>query len=75
MTGWEKLCCAAPANARVAWERLTAEPRDRTERQHPLKGGLASRLVNGIVMEQWQYEVTGAGGSATASTTTTAPSG
>jgi len=59
--GWDKVCAAAPANARVAWERITADPRDRTERQHRLRGGLGSRVVNGEAMEQWQYEVTGAG--------------
>jgi hypothetical protein len=60
-TGWEKVCAAAPANARVAWERITAEPRDRNDRQHPLKGGLGTRTVNGEAMEQWQYEVTSGG--------------
>ena len=60
-TGWDKVCAAAPANARVAWERITTDPRQRNERQHPLKGSLASRLVNGEALEQWQYEVTGAG--------------
>ena len=59
--GWEKVCSAAPANARVAWERITAEPRQRTDRQHPLKGDLATRVVNGEVLEQWQYEVTSGG--------------
>lgn len=61
VTGWEKVCAAAPANARTAWERITADPRDRNERQHPLKGTLGTRLVNGETLEQWQYEVTGAG--------------
>lgn len=61
VTGWEKVCAAAPANARVAWERITTDPRDRTERQHPLKGSLGTRTVNGQEMEQWQYEVTGGG--------------
>jgi hypothetical protein len=28
-------------------------------RQHPLKGSLGSRLVDGTEMEQWQFEVTG----------------
>ena len=59
--GWEKVCVAASGNARVAWERITADPRERTNRQHPLKGGLGSRSVNGEEMEQWQYEVTGGG--------------
>lgn len=61
MSGWEKVCTAAPASARTAWERITVDPRRRDERQHPLKGSLGTRLVNGEVMEQWQYEVTGAG--------------
>lgn len=60
-SGWEKVCAAAPANARVAWERISTDPRDRTDRQHPLKGNLATRIINGTTMEQWQYEVTGGG--------------
>jgi hypothetical protein len=59
--GWEAVCSAAPANARTAWERITADPRQRSERQHPLKGSLGTRLVNAEVLEQWQYEVTGGG--------------
>ncbi len=61
VSGWAKVCVAATANARAAWDRITADPRDRTERQHPLKGSLGTRVVNGTPMEQWQYEVTGAG--------------
>ena len=61
VTGWEKVCAAAAANARTAWERITADPRERSERQHPLKGTLGRRLINGETLEQWQYEVTGAG--------------
>lgn len=59
--GWDQICASAPANARRAWERITAEPRRRDERQHPLKGSLGSRAVEGTAMEQWQFEVTGAG--------------
>jgi hypothetical protein len=59
--GWDKVCAAASANARVAWERITVDPRNRDGRQHPLKGKLGTRIVNGTVMEQWQYEVTGGG--------------
>lgn len=59
--GWEKVCASAPGNARAAWERITTDPRMRTDRQHPLRGRLASRTVNGETMEQWQYEVTGGG--------------
>lgn len=61
VVGWDKVCAASPANARVAWERITADPRRRDDRQHPLKGNLATRVVNGDTMEQWQYEITSAG--------------
>jgi hypothetical protein len=61
VNGWEAVCSAASANARTAWERITADPRARTERQHPLKGNLGTRSVNGEMLEQWQYEVTGGG--------------
>lgn len=60
-TGWDKVCAVAPASAHVAWERITADPRQRTDRQHPLKGTLGTRTVNGEAMEQWQHEVTGGG--------------
>jgi hypothetical protein len=52
---------AAPGNARIAWEKITADPRERTARQHPLKGSLGTRVVSGVAMEQWQYEVTSGG--------------
>lgn len=60
-TGWEQVCSAASANARLAWERITTDPQQRSDRQHPLKGALATRTVNGEPLEQWQYEVTGGG--------------
>lgn len=59
--GWEQVCSAAASNARTAWERITDDPRRRDSRQHPLKGSLGARPVNGIELEQWQYEVTGGG--------------
>lgn len=59
--GWADICAAAPTNARVGWERITRDPRERDDRQHPLKGSLGMRVLNGVQMEQWQYEVTAAG--------------
>ncbi len=59
--GWEQICSAATANARVAWEKITSNPKNRDSRQHPLKGTLAYRSVGGVEMEQWQYEVTAGG--------------
>lgn len=65
--GREQISSAAPANARTAWDRITPDPGQRDSHQHPLKGSLGTRLVNDIEMEQWQYEVTPAGGSGIAS--------
>lgn len=56
--GWDQICLAAPSNARQAWYQIIADPRRRNQRQHPLKGSLAERMVNGRELEQWQYEVT-----------------
>lgn len=59
--GWDELAAAAPSNLRAAWERLTTDPRRHDARQHRLKGSLGTRAVAGRALEQWQYEVTGAG--------------
>jgi hypothetical protein len=63
--GWVDLCGQAPGNAYEVWNRLRTEPAPaiRMSRQHPLKGGLAMAAHRGIVLPQWQYEVTGAAGS------------
>lgn len=61
LAGWEGLCSHAPGPALTAWTALRTDPRARSQRQHPLKGDLATRSVGGRVHEQWQYEVTGAG--------------
>lgn len=58
--GWEQLCRDAPSSTRGAWESLSIEPRQRSRRQHPLRGSRSTYRVNGVEMEQWQYEVTGA---------------
>jgi hypothetical protein len=61
--GWEELCRQAPGNARTAYDAIRADPRPTpaTARQHRLKHALAWGRHNGRVLEQWQYEVTGAG--------------
>jgi hypothetical protein len=61
--GWVDLCGQAPGNAYEVWNRLRTEPAPaiRMSRQHPLKGGLAMAAHRGIVLPQWQYEVTGGG--------------
>lgn len=37
------VCAAAPGNGRTAWEKLTTDPRERTDRQHRLKGRFIGR--------------------------------
>lgn len=59
--GWGQICSSAPSSARAAWDRITSDPRVRDARQHPLKGTLATRMINGEQLEQWQYEVTAGG--------------
>lgn len=61
--GWDNLCKQAPGPTREAWEIISREPRDRQnpKRQHPLHGDYATRSILNKVLEQWQYEVTGAG--------------
>ena len=54
--GWEQVCRESSSSARAAWEALAAEPRRRTARQHRLKGPLRVGRINGVEMEQWQYE-------------------
>ena len=59
--GWEQLCATSRGNARTAWEVITSDPRRRGDRQHPLKSSLGRRPLNGVEMEQWQYEITAGG--------------
>ncbi len=62
-SGWDELCAQAPGPARDCHDALSREPRDRSNlsRQHRLKDEFATREVRGTALEQWQYEVTGAG--------------
>lgn len=61
--GWEALSQQAAANTALAWRELRARPERPapTGRHHQLKGRLAVASHRGVEMEQWQYEVTGAG--------------
>jgi hypothetical protein len=61
--GWQALLARAPENLDRAWVAITADPRsrDNPSRQHRLKYDLTSVKVDGVVLEQWQYEVTGGG--------------
>lgn len=59
--GWQHLLAAVPDNLDRAWVALTSDPRHVDSRQHPLKGQLGLVKVGGMTLEQWQYEVSGAG--------------
>jgi hypothetical protein len=61
--GWEELCRLALANTRRCLEMLRADPRSRGnhDRQHRLRGDLATHRHNGRDLEQWEYEVTSGG--------------
>ena len=61
--GWEDLCRTARSNTWEAWIVLTERPTapDNTTRQHRLRGPLATHELGGVVLEQWQYEVTAGG--------------
>ena len=61
--GWEELCRTAASNAWEAWIVLSEHPAsvDKPKRQHLLKGNLRYHTHNGVVFEQWQYEITSSG--------------
>ncbi|MGA3523980.1 hypothetical protein [Melissospora conviva] len=46
---------------RFATNESNPVPSPPTNRQHPLKGSLATSVHNGKMLPQWQYEVTGSG--------------
>ncbi len=58
---WDKLCATHAEAAARCHDFLRADPRKRTDRNHPLKGSLALAAMGGKDLEQWQHEVTGAG--------------
>lgn len=61
--GWEELCRHALANTRRCFETLRNDPRSRAnyERQHRLRGDLATHRHNGQDLELWEFESLAAG--------------
>ena len=59
--GWTELSQQAPSSLDEAWVAITGAPRRVTERQHRLRGALATHHLGGVDLEVWQYEVTGGG--------------
>ncbi len=61
--GWEELCRTAASNAWEAWVVLSEHPTssENPNRQHLLKGPLRYHTHDGVLFDQWQYEVTSSG--------------
>ncbi|MER5226084.1 hypothetical protein [Streptomyces flaveus] len=61
--GWGELGAEAPGNTRRCYEALRADPLSHADpdRQHRLRGSLATRNLGGREYPQWEYEVTAGG--------------
>jgi len=61
--GWEELCRFALASTRRCLQVLRTDPRSGAghDRQHRLRGDLATHKHNGVELEQWEFEVTSGG--------------
>ncbi|MEU2076844.1 hypothetical protein [Streptomyces sp. NPDC013489] len=61
--GWGELGAEAPGNTRRCFEALRRDPlrQDDPDRQHQLRGRLATRVLGGRSYPQWEYEVTAGG--------------
>ncbi|WP_406112706.1 hypothetical protein [Kitasatospora purpeofusca] len=61
--GWGDLCAEAPGNSRRCFEALRSDPPSLADpdRQHRLRGRLATRSLGGHELPQWEYEVTAGG--------------
>jgi len=57
--GFPELAKQFPGNAAEMVGRLKAAPLTRSDVQKPLKGRLASRSIAGVVLPQWQYDLSG----------------
>jgi hypothetical protein len=61
--GWGDLCTVAPGNTRRCYEALRSDPLSMADpdRQHRLRGRLATVTLHGTEYPQWEYEVTAGG--------------
>ncbi|MFD6325421.1 hypothetical protein ACR6C2_20655 [Streptomyces sp. INA 01156] len=61
--GWGELGAEAPGNTRRCFEALRRDPLSRADldRQHRLRGRLATANLRGQDLAQWEYEVTAGG--------------
>lgn len=61
--GWIDLCAEATGNTRRCYEALRSDPLSmrHPDRQHRLRGRLATATLGGTEYPQWEYEVTAGG--------------
>jgi hypothetical protein len=60
--GWGALCQQAATNTAKAWHLIREDPRPPVDDRHfPLRGALATRLIDGVSCDHWELEVTGGG--------------
>jgi len=58
---WCKLAAVAPNELAAACDQLSTDPIKYSNRQHRLRGDLATGTYEGTVYDRWQYEVTAGG--------------
>jgi hypothetical protein len=61
--GWGELCSEAPGNPGRCFEALRSDPLSQRnpDRQHRLRGRLATATMGGNTYPQWEFEVTAGG--------------
>lgn len=57
--GWRDLRATQSTSLADAWDFLTRHPFERSAKNHPLKGDLASIIREGAEHERWQHELSG----------------
>jgi len=60
-TNWPLACQQIPQAITDCFTACRDDPRQRTARHHPLRGDLATRVLQGRTMERWQHEITAGG--------------
>ena len=58
---WERLVVTHAGPLGEAFDQLATAPRHQSKRQARLRADLATRSMKGRDLEQWQYELSGAG--------------
>ncbi|MFN3865938.1 MAG: hypothetical protein ACK4MD_04400 [Demequina sp.] len=56
--GWQDLCATMRSPLADSWDFLTRTPLERTPRNYPLKGALATVTRDGVAHQRWQHKPT-----------------